>query len=265
MTEREVSEVQEAQSERAPDELLVEWRRIDSKVTELNLEMNFLVEKVNKWKTRVSNDMSRQLTEARFRGYNEVELGDFLDTPYAIIPRGSERPNEWWVITPKFTNYELGYLDHSANGWHYFIVNKYMQWLARIPEELKDKFKFRKPLPLRVFDGVLLTGEEDQEEAWKRYRKHLYRKKGKDQIRISMGHEFELIASIIDDGMLPFMPQPIELEDLREPRVKFELRDYQASSGYDNEFRALEAGDSVHSNECFSAPKGREDADGPPH
>jgi len=204
-----------------------EWRELDSEIEELKLRLDYLLEKVQKKKHQFSMEMSRKLTLSRFKGYDEAELMSFLDTPYAILPRGINYPNEWWIVTPKFTNYELGYLDHSANGWHYFLVNKYMSWLARIPEEIRDKFKFRKPLPLRVYDGMLLTGEDAQEETWNRYRKRLSKRKGKDQIHIKPGQEFNLIAEIIDDGMLPFTPQPVEEEDLRAPQVSFELRDYQ--------------------------------------
>lgn len=204
-----------------------DWRKIDSKIDQVKLEMDYFIERVTKQKDKFATEMSRKLTISKFRGYNESELYEFMDTPYAILPRGSAHPNEWWVVTPKFTNYELGYLDHSANGWHYFLVNKYMSWLARIPEELREKFKFRKSLPLRVYDGMLLTGEEAQEETWHRYRKHLSKRKGKDQIHVKMGHEFQLIAEIIEDGMLPFTPQPVEEEDLRDPKTNFELRDYQ--------------------------------------
>ncbi len=204
-----------------------EWRKIDSRIDQVKLEMDYLIEKVTKKKHQFAREMSRKLTISRFKGYNEAELFEFLDTPYATIPRGDRHRNEWWVVTPKFTNYELGYLDHSSGGWHYFIVNKYMSWLARIPEELREKFRFKKPLPLRIFDGVLLTGEDAQEESWNRYRKHLTQRKGKDRIRVKMGHEFALIAAIIEDGMLPFTPQPVEEEDLRTPKTSFELRDYQ--------------------------------------
>jgi len=229
MTSSEISEVEETLKRMEAKGLAEEWREIDSEIETVKLRLDFLLEKVERQKKQFAREMSKKLTLARFKGYNEVELHAFLDTPYAILPRGIDHPNEWWVVTPKFTNYELGYLDHSANGWHYFIVNKYMMWLARIPEEIKDKFKFRKPLPLRVYDGMLLTGEDAQDDAWNRYRKHLTQRKGKDQIRIKMGQEFNLIAEIIEDGMLPFVPQPVEEEDLKEPKTDIILRDYQES------------------------------------
>jgi len=227
MSESDIDEVTETVKRIETKALAEEWREIDTEIESVKLRLGYLLEKVERRKDQFSREMSEQLTLARFKGYNGAEIHDFLDQPYAILPRGSDRPNEWWVVTPKFTNYELGYLDHSANGWHYFLVNKYMMWLARIPEELKDKFNFRKPLPLRVYDGVLFTGEDGQEDAWNRYKTHLTQRKGIDQIRVKMGHEFNLIAEIIEDGMLPFAPQPVEEEDLRAPNTTFQLRDYQ--------------------------------------
>jgi len=168
-----------------------------------------------------------KLDALHFGEFDEEDVHSFVGEPYAILPREG-RENEWWVITPKFTGYQLGYLHHVSKGWNYFLVNKYMGWLARIPEELRSKFKFRKPLPLKVFDGVLLTGEDYQDEAWARYRRYLSRRRGKDRVLVKKGKEFELIAQIINDGMLPFIPQPVEKEDLKPyPNVDFKLRDYQ--------------------------------------
>lgn len=39
---------------------------------------------------------------------------------------------------------------------------------------------------------------------------------GKDRIRIKPGYEFKLIAQMIEDGTLPFMPKPVSPEDLRQ-------------------------------------------------
>lgn len=59
-----------------------------------------------------------------------------------------------------------------------FIVNKYVKWLSEIPDQLADKLKFPESLPLKVFDGALLTGETLQERAWQKYGGFLSRREG---------------------------------------------------------------------------------------
>jgi DNA excision repair protein ERCC-3 len=46
-------------------------------------------------------------------------------------------------------------------------------------------------------------------------------------IKVKKNYEFKLLASIINDGILPFIPQPIVSEDLRDYEPQIKLRDYQ--------------------------------------
>lgn len=208
-------------------EIAKRWNKIAGRIDQLKLELDSLLDTVDQKRRELDLALSRRLELARYGGYREEEMDAFLNEPYAILPRGRDHPNEWWVVTPKFSNFQLGYLDHTSNGWNYFVVNKYIKWLTPLPEELKKKFKFGKILPLKVYDDMLLTGEAHQDEAWYRYRKYLAKRKGTDQIYIKRGCEFDLIAQIIDDGMLPFAPQAVDEVDLKEPQINFSLRDYQ--------------------------------------
>jgi len=157
--------------------------------------------------------------------FEEEQFKTFLDEPYVLVPAG--KPEEWYVAVPKFIRMNLGWLDFATDTYNVFRITKYMDWIGEIPEVIRQKFKFKPKLPLKVFDGMLLTGEENQDQAWDRYGQYLSRREGKQKIRIKRGYEFKLIARLIDDGILPFIKQPVEKEDLRDPSVSFELRDYQ--------------------------------------
>lgn len=157
--------------------------------------------------------------------YDKEKITDFLNEPYCVIPK---RNQEWYVIAPRFINFQLGWLERSTDSYNVFVVNKYMHWISNIPKDIENKFRFKETIPLKVFDGMLLTGEHHQAESWERYHNHLSRREGKDKIRIKAGHEFKLLADLIDDGILPFIPQPVEEEDMREPEGStIELREYQ--------------------------------------
>jgi len=155
----------------------------------------------------------------------EEQFKTFLDEPYVLVPTGKQE--EWYIVVPKFIRMNLGWLDYSTDTYNVFRITKFIDWIGEIPEAIREKFKFKPKLPLKVFDGMLLTGEENQDQAWNRYKPFLQSRIGKQKIRIKRGYEFKLLAKLIDDGILPFMKQPVEKEDLRDPSVSFELRDYQ--------------------------------------
>lgn len=139
-------------------------------------------------------------------------LSEFLDEPYVMIPKHA---NEWYVVVPKWLKMQVGYLDHSTRSYNVFIINKYVQWFSEIPETLKSKLKFPPSIPLKVYDGMLLTGPEHQDQTFDKYRPFVSNRVGKDRIKIKTGYEFKLIAQLIEDGILPFMATPVVPEDLR--------------------------------------------------
>lgn len=191
---------------------------------ELNI-LKYEIEKKQKDYQLKVIDISKlaQITE----GLNEEEFKNFLKEPYVVLPTGKKE--EWFVAVPKFIRMNLGWLDHVTDTFNVFRINKFMKWLGNIPLDIEKKFNFDKKLQLKVFDGTILTGQEHQEEVWNKYNHFLSRREGKDKIKIKNGYEFKLLAQLISDGILPFMPRPIEIEDLREADFKEQiiLRDYQ--------------------------------------
>lgn len=176
--------------------------KFDEVTNELQTKKQILLDKL---KEAISNHQGSQI---------DLEcLQSFLEEPYTMLPK---RGNEWWVIVPKWLKFSVGYLDHSTPGYNVFIVNKYVKWLSEIPVELEEKLKFPDPLPFKVFNDTLLTGATLQEHAWQKYKHYLSRREGRDRIKIKHGYEFKLIAQLIDDGCLPFIPKPVSQEDLRD-------------------------------------------------
>ena len=179
--------------------------------------------------TKVQKTYKEKFIEAsegtRFSQFNENEFNNFLKEPYTIVP--TSRINEWFVIVPKFIKMNIGWLDHSTDSYNVFKINKFANWLGEIPQELQAKFKFGEKLPLTVYDGMLLTGKQHQEQAWKKYNKFLTMREGKDKIKVKRGREFQLIASLLNDGILPFIPKPVDKSDLNDNFDHLELKDWQ--------------------------------------
>ena len=146
-----------------------------------------------------------------FSQFDTEEWDKYCNHPYDIR---ETRKGEFELTIARIWNYNIGHMIRSTPTHNTFVVNKFSKYLGTIPAEFDKIFKFKDALPLRVFDGVLLTGEEHQAEAWERYRDFLQSRQGKDKIKIKAGSHFQLLASLIDDGVMPFMPRPVEAEHL---------------------------------------------------
>lgn len=192
---------------------------LDEELESLKIEIE---EKQKEYQEKIANvSKITQITE----GLSVEEFKNFVKEPYVTLPTGKQE--EWFVAVPKFIRMNLGWLDHTTETFNVFRINKFMKWLGNIPLDIEKKFKFESKLPLKMFDRHLLTGKMHQDQAWNRYNKFLTRREGKDKIQIKKGYEFKLLSQLIDDGILPFMPKPVELSDLRIYEYPFELRDYQ--------------------------------------
>ena len=181
------------------------------------------IEKIQTEREKIVEEFEKRLEELKIFNVDRDRLKEFLKEPFVLIPK---RREEWYVIVPKFIPFHVGWLEHETKSYNIFVINKYFQWIYELPESIKKRIKIPEPLPFKVIDGYLHTGTKLQEVAWERYKRFLYRKEGKDRIRIKKGYEFLLISKLIEDGCLPFTPKPIDEEDLRAWEG-FKLRSYQ--------------------------------------
>ena len=188
-------------------------------------KMDALIDTLKAEREKIKKELESKIEQLAFGKFDKEEIDAFLKEPYVIIPK---RQNEFYVIAPRWVDFQIGWLERMTKSYNIFIVNRYMQWLAPIPEKLREKLKFPTPLPLKIVDGTLLTGKQYQDKAWNKYNKFLRQREGADRIKIKRGNEFKLIAQLIEDGILPFIPKAIQEEDLMEwVNAGFELRKYQ--------------------------------------
>jgi DNA excision repair protein ERCC-3 len=166
------------------------------------------------------------LTSPYFEGMDTAHLPAFFETPYALLPRGR---NEVWVIVPRFVPFYIGHLERQTESYNYFVVNKYVDWISPLPDEIREKVGIS-PLfeSAKVADGIVtFSSSHERDRALRRYRELVDGEAGACSLHVRTGREFELIARIIDDGNLPFVPSPVESCDIRPPPRSIELRDYQ--------------------------------------
>jgi DNA excision repair protein ERCC-3 len=155
--------------------------------------------------------------------FDQNQLREFLKQPYLLLPR---KENTWYVIVPRFIDMQVGWLEYQTPGFNIFVINKYVRWLTPLPKDIESRLGVQPTVEMKVVDGLLKAPAGLEDEAWRRYRKYLTKR---DQLglRIKHGYERHLISSLIQDGYLPFTPQPVDPEDLNPIPENFELLPHQ--------------------------------------
>ncbi|MFQ6052146.1 MAG: DEAD/DEAH box helicase [Candidatus Hydrothermarchaeota archaeon] len=193
--------------------------KIPSLLETIKRDMKTLEKEVTQLKNEYVEKL-KELSKIHKIDLDSEEFKKFLKKSWASVP--TRKRNEWWLIIPKWIKFSAGWLDHSDETYNYSIINRYTSWFGEMPEWMREEFGFKKPLDLRVTDGVLSFPEGFEEIIHSRYGGYLT-SVGKGKARIKTGKEFDLIANIIESGCLPFVPKPVSGEDLREPQVNFTL------------------------------------------
>jgi len=153
------------------------------------------------------------------------QLEAFFKKPYYLEPVHG-RPDSWYLIIPKFVDIQIGWMDRSTESYNRFLINRYMDWLGEIPEAIKRQLNWKAP-PELILDGEEIHGSKGAlEYAWQKYRPFLH-DRDETKIRVNPKRAFDLIASMIKDGVLPFSIKPVDPADLTARKCDWQLRDYQ--------------------------------------
>ncbi len=148
----------------------------------------------------------------------------FFEKPYTIIAQGK---NKVLVVVPKFIKgFQVGWLWKEEDSFFIYQLDQYSSWLGDIPQELLNEINFKKEFAAEVIDSQVFYDPSQKEAIKKSVGKHLT-DFTENSARIVKGHEFDLIADMIERGNLPFKPRPVDPADIREGKSTFELRSYQ--------------------------------------
>lgn len=127
--------------------------------------------------------------------------------------------NEWFVAVPKFIPFSLGWLDHTTKGYNIFKINQYTQWLGELPDFLRKELNIKEPEKIFVSDGNVIFDEGKEEDIKEKYGEMLS-SISRGTARIKLGKEFDVIAKIIENGSLPFVPRPVDEGDIIPNQTK---------------------------------------------
>jgi DNA excision repair protein ERCC-3 len=217
-------------------DLFKELDEVTSQIQIAQNKLEALEEILRNRRKRLETLVKDTADRTRWSRFKPEHLQSFIEEPYIIEPSRINKAGkvlEWRVYVPKMVEFQVGRLERATHSYNVFSVNQYMRWFAEIPKEIESRFT-APDLDLKVNNGLLITKETDYERVWSRYRKHLVRREGPGAMLIKKGSEWGLIAQILEDGCLPFTPEPVHREHLRERSVHgfalnpgWKMRDYQ--------------------------------------
>ena len=91
-----------------------------------------------------------------------------------------------------------------------------------MPEFLRKELEIKEPEKIFVNDGNLVFEEGKEEDIKEKYGEMLSAI-GKGTARVKLGKEFDLIANIISNGSLPFVPMKVDDEDIVQNNTNIEF------------------------------------------
>jgi DNA excision repair protein ERCC-3 len=189
------------------------FEKIDTMLSELDDQVK-----------RRRDDVARIIKEQSFQSYDMQKIDNFLSKPYVTIPKSE---NQWYVIVPRFIDLQVGWLLRQTDTYNVFLVDIYSKWLYGVPKALEDAVDFVEPPPITLEGDFLKVDPGLQDKVFKKYKRFLHRRDGLGTIKIKPKARFNLVSELVKDGVLPFSPKPIAMEDIIERPIQIELRNYQ--------------------------------------
>lgn len=177
-------------------------------------------EELREW---AKNEVVRYAMSINTAKIDQDELENFFKYPYVIL--SSKKEGEIYLAIPKFINVQIGWLEKVTASYNIFLVNRYVDWLGGLPQFLKKELKMTDPLDI-VLEGEYLIGN-DTKLAQEKFKPFIKKVEKDGRILIDKSRNFELLAALIKEGILPFTPKAIAKEDMINRKCTFELRDYQ--------------------------------------
>lgn len=202
------------------------------RLTELQAELNQQAEQLSQKLTAQQTRLENKLT-------NHIDLADtdddaikaFADKPYNILPKNE---TEYYVTAPKFVPFHVGHLLKQDDAWNTYIINKYVAWIEDIPDEINEKISLDKQYKHASVDQntriLELNDEEERDTAWDNLGGRdggLHKRVDDTKIQIQQGEVFNVISELVENGNLPFKPNPPTTDDIRSEPSDISLRPYQ--------------------------------------
>ena len=252
------------------DDITRNFTKFESVYNETIADIESLIAELEQEKSQVMRQIDHV---ANIDSIDKELLADFLEKPYTLVPKGE---NEAWVIVPRWIPFNVGYLQKQDESYNHFVVNKYINWISELPSDIQESVGIQEEFEeATVSDSTVeFSDEAERERAWDMLGGRdggLYKREEDSKIKIKSGKEFDVIANLIENGNLPFAPNPIADSDLRSEPENVSLRSYQERAwekfsetgmvgvywppGAGKTFLALYAGDRIRGEKLVVVPQ----------
>ena len=180
-------------------------KNIEDKIQEFKMQTN-----------KIQSEFEKNILNLSKKGY-KIEKGkiqNFMQKFWHTYP--TKNPSEWEVAVPIFIPFNIGWFDRTEGGYNIFVINRYTKWLGEeIPTFITHDINIPQPWKISLDGNVIKFPENIQQKIEDKFGNHLSLIE-KNKATVKQGHEFDLIAEIIDSGSLPFSPNPVPEEDIKE-------------------------------------------------
>lgn len=151
----------------------------------------------------------------------------FMQKPYLLRPIKGDRHE---LLIPRFVDFRAGWPVRTEGEYLVFEVSRFINFLSPLPPWLQQELGYEAPDFLAHLEGDrLVIDEGDPARVWERLggRKRFTTRIG-NELRVRPASRFDLVRQLVRQGILPYIPQPVPQELLREPATSIALRSEQA-------------------------------------
>lgn len=232
---------------------------IQSLVSEKLIEVELIERKLKTYEKNIeqlADFMSKKLGN----NVDSQTVKDFFKKPYIAYPHTD---TSILVFVPKIiSDFQVGWLHKEDDTYYIYELNQYSTWLGDVPDDLLELINFKESIKGYV-EGNRFNFDPNSKDILKKdFKKHLT-DFTETSARIIQGHEFDIIAEMVDHGCLPFKPRKVLQSDLHKSN-KIKLRDYQKDAynkfldtGAVGVFYPTGAGKSFIAMHCMETVKGK--------
>lgn len=151
-------------------------------------------------------------------------LEDFVQGKFWLVNQLDENEYEVWI--PQFIDSQVGKLDRSIRGYNVFIVDDVTKMMSEIPEFLSDEIDLDTEQDFKVKGDLLEFSESKKDVVEEELDDHVENIED-DKATIKRDKQYSLVRELLERGEIPFTPEPVDPDDLRDVETEHELRDYQ--------------------------------------
>ena len=216
---------------------MVEPKResLEETLERVKAEIGDTERKLGEIKESFAEKMRAHFVLSVWKNVDQEKISDFVKRPFFTEPvknsQGQYVEGECRLIIHEFLPMQVGWLEYQKDGWNVYRVNKYVDWLAEIPEALKEELGVYEPSLKFSYDlekALLQLEAGTAQDLKKKFGAFISSQVGQNSFAIKSTQRFNFLLEALKSGIKPFREKPVDKKDLFDsPRAGIELREHQ--------------------------------------